>query len=113
MKINPVLAIIATVASLLIGYAFFHYSDQLYAAIGMAIAALLTLNASLSVTLGEDSRISVNQKIVSSIFFFIALLLTVICVILNASAAFYILTTTFLLLIWLLIIYGLGRSKKN
>lgn len=112
MKINPVLAIIATVASLLIGYTFFHYSEQLYAAIGMALASLLTLNTTLSITIIEDSRISINLRIVSVIFFFMTLIMTITCVVLSASTAFYILTTTFLLLIWLLIIYGLSRSKK-
>lgn len=112
MKVNPILMIIAIVASLLVGYTFYLCWGQIHIAIGSAVASLLMLGSTLGISC-SDARVAINQKVVSFALFFVLLVQNIICAMLSVSLTAYIIMSVSIVLIWVLISYLLSMAKKD
>ena len=114
MKIKLIPSIIAVAICALIAYGFYSFcrgENQILLAIGACVFSLLTLGTTMAVCF-QNSRTSVNVKVVSGIFFAIAMVSNLIFMFVNFSVPAYVITNGILLLVWLLIAYVIVRASK-
>lgn len=104
MKINPVNSLIAVVLSALLAYALWSLDGKLkyYIAVGAFVFFAGTLLPLIGASY-ENSRGSINLRVVSSVFFVLGLILNGVFGIFSLSATAYILSSAIAFLIYFLI----------
>lgn len=115
MKINSVLSIIATALSCLIGYLVYNVAEGQDGDIVCGIASTICFTTTLIPLMGaetESTKLTINIKVMSSIFL-IAFLIShfsfaAICI----KIAYYIITNGILLLIYAAILYKMQQIKN-
>lgn len=107
MKFNLIPAIIAVLLSAIVAYAFYSWSEDdmcLLNCVCSAVWSITTLGAALALTYSKP-RLSVNIKVLASVFFFILLIANIILAVSSAGTPTCIIVEGGLLLVFLLIAY--------
>lgn len=117
MKLNIVPSIIAFAISALIAYGLYSWCRdadmQMLLSIFGGISLLLTLGGMLAISF-EDSRTTVNVRVLSGVFAFLVILSNAIfCCISSFSTPLYVIINGLLLLTWFISAYGVARAYKQ
>jgi hypothetical protein len=113
MKFNLITTIIAIAICLLIAYGFYAFFDgeqKLLLSVGSFLFLTLTLITVIGIKF-DQSRTTVNVRVVSGIFFIIALISNFIFLFCQFSNPVYILTNGILLLVFIFIVYSISKTK--
>ena len=115
MKIKIVPAIIALALSALFAYGLYSWGNNaehntLVSIIG-GVSLVLTLGTVLGVSL-DDTRKSVNIKVISSIFAIIAIIASIVFNNSASSKELIIIISSVIVLLWALLVYFIGIAKK-
>lgn len=114
MKLNYVQTIVAIAVSVLIAYGLFSFHDsenKILLSLGSFIFLATTLIISMGVNF-EQSRTTINIRVVSGIFFAIALASNLIFSFLKFSTPSYVITNGTLFLIFVLIVHSISKVKQ-
>lgn len=117
MKLNIVPSIIAFAISALIAYGLYSWCRnadmQILLSIFGGVSMLLTFGSMLAISF-EDSRTTVNVRVLSGVFAFLVILSNAIfCCISSFSTPLYVIINGLLMLIWFLSAYGVTRANKQ
>ena len=117
MKLNIVPSIVALAISALIAYGLYSWCRdvdmQMLLSIFGGISLLLTLGGMLAISF-EDSRTTVNFRVLSGVFALLIVLSNAIfCCISSFSTPLYVIINGMLMLIWFLSAYGVTRANKQ
>lgn len=117
MKLNIVPSIIALAISALIAYGLYSWCRnadmQILLSIFGGVSMLLTFGSMLAISF-EDSRTTVNVRVLSGVFAFLVILSNAIfCCISSFSTPLYVIINGLLMLIWFLSAYGVTRANKQ
>lgn len=117
MKLNIVPSIIALAISALIAYGLYSWCRnadmQILLSIFGGVSMLLTFGSMLAISF-EDSRITVNFRVLSGVFALLIVLSNAIfCCVSSFSTPLYVIINGMLMLIWFLSAYGVTRANKQ
>lgn len=117
MKLNIVPSIIALAISALIAYGLYSWCRnadmQILLSIFGGVSMLLTFGSMLAISF-EDSRTTVNVRVLSGVFALLIVLSNAIfCRISSFSTPLYVIINGMLMLIWFLSAYGVTRANKQ
>ena len=117
MRLNIVPSIIALAISALIAYGLYSWCRnadmQILLSIFGGVSMLLTFGSMLAISF-EDSRTTVNVRVLSGVFAFLVILSNAIfCCISSFSTPLYVIINGMLMLIWFLSAYGVTRANKQ
>lgn len=113
MKINPVNALIAVVLSALLAYALWSLDGELkyYVAVGAFVFFVGTLLPLIGGSY-ENSRGTVNLRVVSAVFFVLGLLINGVFGVFSFSATAYIVSAAITFLIYVFIANAVYGAKQ-
>ena len=114
MKINVVPTIIAIAVSLLIAYGLYSFHDS-ENKILLSAGSFIFLATTLIFTIGtsfDQSRKTINIRVVSGVFFLIGLISNIIFALFGLSIPSYIITHGLLLMILFLIIHFFNKLEQ-
>ncbi len=114
LKLNIAQFILSILVNALIGYAFFYFAKGNNSILlGILTSIVLAISGSLTTAVNpENKKLSVNTKVLSSVFYFLLLIINLVFMFINFKPAVYLIVNGVVFLVYLILYVGIFQAKQ-